>query len=340
MEGSDQYMPNEYLCPITQELMDDPVIAADGHTYERAAIAAWMEISNANPLTGEELSSRNLTPNYNIKALISDYKEQIRNQPLNRRPENGNNQLLERLMSSLYEHIASRKDYISSIRKSIDALISLKYDLEQNLLNCKISNTSGNAGTVIGTALLFTPFPWIGALALVAGGLTSIGTSIAQHFIEKDRLAQMKKILENEENAANKFYFTLIRLDKSIEATKGAAQALLMTSKIKNTTIFIKAYNHFKAARAANAAYNSAKTANAAKAINFPKLMRIGPGAKILGAAGAALSVADIVLTWTMNNDTLEQIKVCLAEREELIDLQEKELKQLENLVNEKLSHN
>ena len=30
--------PNEYLCPITCDLMEDPVLAADGHSYERSAI--------------------------------------------------------------------------------------------------------------------------------------------------------------------------------------------------------------------------------------------------------------------------------------------------------------
>ena len=34
--------PNEYLCPITGGLMLDPVVASDGHTYERQAITEWL----------------------------------------------------------------------------------------------------------------------------------------------------------------------------------------------------------------------------------------------------------------------------------------------------------
>lgn len=34
-------MRDEFLCPITFELMIDPVIASDGHTYERSAIEKW-----------------------------------------------------------------------------------------------------------------------------------------------------------------------------------------------------------------------------------------------------------------------------------------------------------
>jgi hypothetical protein len=34
-------IPDDYLCPITQEIMLDPVITEDGETYERKAIQDW-----------------------------------------------------------------------------------------------------------------------------------------------------------------------------------------------------------------------------------------------------------------------------------------------------------
>lgn len=34
-------VPAMFVCPITQDLMDDPVVAADGYTYERDAIQEW-----------------------------------------------------------------------------------------------------------------------------------------------------------------------------------------------------------------------------------------------------------------------------------------------------------
>ena len=37
---------SELTCPITRELMVDPVIAADEHTYERAAITTWLRTNN------------------------------------------------------------------------------------------------------------------------------------------------------------------------------------------------------------------------------------------------------------------------------------------------------
>ncbi|NEJ83202.1 hypothetical protein GR268_42755, partial [Rhizobium leguminosarum] len=37
-ELAEEPIPDECFCPITQEIMEDPVIAQDGHTYERTAI--------------------------------------------------------------------------------------------------------------------------------------------------------------------------------------------------------------------------------------------------------------------------------------------------------------
>ncbi|KAG8094573.1 hypothetical protein GUJ93_ZPchr0012g19607 [Zizania palustris] len=36
-------VPSHFICPILQEVMDDPYVAADGHTYEHRAIKAWLE---------------------------------------------------------------------------------------------------------------------------------------------------------------------------------------------------------------------------------------------------------------------------------------------------------
>ena len=59
-------------CPISGLPMKDPVVAADGHTYERAAISRWLRESDTSPLTGERLPHKELAPNY---LLISSFEE-------------------------------------------------------------------------------------------------------------------------------------------------------------------------------------------------------------------------------------------------------------------------
>jgi U-box domain/C2 domain len=65
-------LPGMPCCPIAGEPMVDPVVAADGHTYERNAIARWLQTSDKSPLTGSLLPHKNLVPNY---VLLSSLQE-------------------------------------------------------------------------------------------------------------------------------------------------------------------------------------------------------------------------------------------------------------------------
>lgn len=71
-------VPEQFLCPITLQIMRDPVITADGHAYERAAIEKWLEKSAASPQTGLALPHRMLTPSIALKQLIVEFQEKAR----------------------------------------------------------------------------------------------------------------------------------------------------------------------------------------------------------------------------------------------------------------------
>lgn len=65
-------MPGMPCCPITGQPMIEPVVAADGHTYERYAIVRWLQTSNRSPLTGGILAHAELVPNYLLLSSFSD----------------------------------------------------------------------------------------------------------------------------------------------------------------------------------------------------------------------------------------------------------------------------
>ena len=46
----------EYKCPITRELMEDPVVAADGRLYERKELETWLATHTTSPVTNEEMA--------------------------------------------------------------------------------------------------------------------------------------------------------------------------------------------------------------------------------------------------------------------------------------------
>ena len=46
--------PNEFLCPITYELYDEPVVCADGFSYEKRAIVRWLAKHSTSPLVSKK----------------------------------------------------------------------------------------------------------------------------------------------------------------------------------------------------------------------------------------------------------------------------------------------
>ena len=78
MDPDEASIPNEFICPILQIPMVDPVITIDGHTFEKRAIEQWFERGNhTNPMTGLHLEMTILIPNLSIKNMIIDFKEKL-----------------------------------------------------------------------------------------------------------------------------------------------------------------------------------------------------------------------------------------------------------------------
>lgn len=56
--------------------MNDPVVAADGLSYERAMISLWLNDHNTSPRTNAVLAHKNLTPNVDLRSrIINDWRE-------------------------------------------------------------------------------------------------------------------------------------------------------------------------------------------------------------------------------------------------------------------------
>ncbi|GBG69884.1 hypothetical protein CBR_g4711 [Chara braunii] len=76
---SPEEAPNEYLCPITRELMSDPVIVATGQTYERGPIRRWINSGHRTcPVTGQQLANVDLLPNYALRHVIHRWAQRRR----------------------------------------------------------------------------------------------------------------------------------------------------------------------------------------------------------------------------------------------------------------------
>lgn len=72
--GTITEVPEEFVCPITRELFDDPVVAADGVTYERRAIERHLQMNEAprSPMTNLPLAHKTLLPNTTLRKHIRE----------------------------------------------------------------------------------------------------------------------------------------------------------------------------------------------------------------------------------------------------------------------------
>ncbi|KAF8719474.1 hypothetical protein HU200_024197 [Digitaria exilis] len=64
--------PLDFRCPISLELMRDPVVASSGQTYDRESITRWFGSGKSTcPKTGQKLANLELVPNKALKTLIA-----------------------------------------------------------------------------------------------------------------------------------------------------------------------------------------------------------------------------------------------------------------------------
>ncbi|CAN6977627.1 unnamed protein product [Brassica rapa subsp. trilocularis] len=68
--------PPYFRCPLSTELMVDPVIVASGQTFDRTSIKTWLDNGLAVcPRTRQVLTHQELIPNYTVKAMIESWLE-------------------------------------------------------------------------------------------------------------------------------------------------------------------------------------------------------------------------------------------------------------------------
>ena len=69
-------VPQDLLCPITQEIFVDPVISVgDQRTYERLALVIWNETFDVSPVTKEKMETKEYINNIAIKNMINSFFE-------------------------------------------------------------------------------------------------------------------------------------------------------------------------------------------------------------------------------------------------------------------------
>ncbi|CAI9275986.1 unnamed protein product [Lactuca saligna] len=119
-------IPVDFLCPISLEIIKDPVIVSTGQTYERSYIQRWINGGNTTcPKTRQKLRNLTLTPNYVLRNLITQWCtiHKIEHSTLlpNRRLKDSDGSFLDVSIESIIQSLSSqsieeRRAALSKIR--------------------------------------------------------------------------------------------------------------------------------------------------------------------------------------------------------------------------------
>ncbi|CAN6274559.1 unnamed protein product [Urochloa humidicola] len=224
-------IPEDFRCPISLELMRDPVIVSTGQTYERTFIQRWIDCGNRTcPKTQQKLQNLTLTPNYVLRSLIMQWCEEKGIEPPSRSKSDGsslevggNRLAIEALVrnlssSSLDERKSAAAEIRSLAKKSTDnrTLLAESSAIPAlvKLLSSKDQKTQEHAVTAL---LNLSIYDQNKELIVVAGAIVPI--------IQVLRTSSM----EARENAAAAI-FSLSLIDDNkimIGSTPGAIEALV-----------------------------------------------------------------------------------------------------------------
>ncbi|KAK1420054.1 hypothetical protein QVD17_21359 [Tagetes erecta] len=105
--------PDDFKCPISLEIMTEPVILSSGHTFDRSSIQRWLDAGHRTcPITKLPLSdSPSLIPNHALRSLISNYTA------LNLPKSHPNPQNPQALISNLTSKSSSPELKLASIQQ-------------------------------------------------------------------------------------------------------------------------------------------------------------------------------------------------------------------------------
>ncbi|MCD7460503.1 hypothetical protein HAX54_043651 [Datura stramonium] len=135
--------PEDFRCPISLELMTDPVTVSTGQTYDRASIQKWLKSGNLLcPKTGEKLQTTELVPNFSLRNLIQQFcadngislaKYRKKNRDISRTILPGSPAAAEAI-KFLSEFLASRL-YFGSVQQKTKAAYEIRLLAKSNIFN-------------------------------------------------------------------------------------------------------------------------------------------------------------------------------------------------------------
>ena len=153
-ENSEEEIPDEFKCPISLDLMQDPVLAADGHSYDRVQIESWFRTSHVSPNTRLRLNTLALYPNIELRNRINSWLSERSRPELppprqNRHAVNTTNRTGGRWNWFNVENDEINTDILDNSIRNIYRNYSSIYNVGRNDQRYNREQTISNARTII-----------------------------------------------------------------------------------------------------------------------------------------------------------------------------------------------
>ena len=139
---------NSFKCPISLEIMEDPVVAGDGFTYDKANIEEWLKNNSTSPITNIVMKSKILVSNNHMFFKIREYNQKY----------NKHSNIKERDNVGIFgiKHLKSDEEYqkLLSVNKTHKNLFRLNSEkitsLKKSIASQKISYRFDSGNTLKG----------------------------------------------------------------------------------------------------------------------------------------------------------------------------------------------
>jgi hypothetical protein len=127
-------IPRGFYCPLTQAVMFEPVLDLQGHSYERVAVEAWLQLYQTSPVTKDPMEIRALVPNRAMKEVISDFmgkeweEKKKKDLPTGSVVEFVANTRRPRISSHTCEYRITVDSYLEDISNKVNVVLALDDD--------------------------------------------------------------------------------------------------------------------------------------------------------------------------------------------------------------------
>lgn len=72
-DAAERVVPKGFYCPLTMDIMFEPVLDTEGNSYERSALLDWLKLHRTSPISRQPLSERMVVPNNALRDCIHEF---------------------------------------------------------------------------------------------------------------------------------------------------------------------------------------------------------------------------------------------------------------------------